>query len=60
MIPGTVALAVILQMGGWILRNCWLVKPSSMVVMNEFRACKQTEINLTQNKIITNSHKSIY
>ena len=38
--PGNVACALTLKMGGWILRNGWLIKISCMVVMNELRACQ--------------------
>ena len=38
------ACALIPQMGGWILRNCWLIISSS-VVLNEMRACKLEEKN---------------
>ena len=41
------ACAVILQMGGWILKNCWLIKSSSMF-SNEMRACHLTETNVPQ------------
>ena len=40
--------AVILLLGGCILRNCWHLKLSSMVVMNELRACQPTETNVHQ------------
>ena len=31
MITGTFVCGAILQMGGWILRNSWRIKPDSMV-----------------------------
>ena len=37
--PGTDAFDIILQAGGWILRNFWLIKSSSMV-WNEMTACQ--------------------
>ena len=49
--PGTFVRAVILQMGGWILRNGWLIKPSSMV-QNEMRACQLTKKALQKNLIV--------
>ena len=33
-----------------ILRNCWLIKPSSVVVTYESRACQPAETNVLQNK----------
>ena len=42
--PGTVACAVILQMGELILRNYLLIKPSSMVG-NEIRAVLQKPLS---------------
>ena len=30
LLPGTVLCSTILQMGGWILKNVWIIKPSSM------------------------------
>ena len=47
---GTVACDVILQMGGWIMRNDWLLNPSFMVY-NKIRYCQLTEINVPEKSL---------
>ena len=48
--PGIVACTVIPQMGGWTLRNGWLIKFSYMV-HNELYACQVTETKVQKNTI---------
>ena len=58
MIPGTVACAVIMQMGGWILRNSWIIKETlPMMVIHALRACKSADSYKNQYKIITIDEK---
>ena len=52
--PGTVAKRK------WILRNGWLLKPDSDVVMNQLRANQLTETNVSQKNVSLSSDIFFY